>query len=43
MITHAQFAEENRRIRDLKKQGWREDQIKGWLRKWREVGVRYNK
>jgi hypothetical protein len=35
-ITKKQFAEENRRIKKLRKQGWTDDQIKSWLRGWRQ-------
>ena len=37
-MTRKQFAEENRRMKQLRKQGWTESQIKGWLRGWRLVG-----
>jgi hypothetical protein len=39
-ITRKEFAEENRRMRILKRHGWREEQIKGWLRGWRQVGFK---
>ena len=35
-ITRKQFAEENRRMKSLKKQGWTADQLKSWLRGWRQ-------
>ncbi len=35
------FKEEDRRIKRFRKEGYREDFIKSWLRKWREVGERY--
>jgi hypothetical protein len=43
MITRKQFAEEERRIRQHRKAGKPEHWIAGWLRKWREVGERYEK
>ena len=40
MISRKEFAEEERRIRQLKKAGWNDWQIKSWLRGWRAVGER---
>ena len=37
MITQKQFAEEERRIRKLRKQGHTEQFIKSWLRGWRMI------
>jgi len=39
-ITRKQFAEEDRRIKSLRKQGWSESDIKSWLRGWRQVPAR---
>ncbi len=36
MITRAQFAEEERRMKRLRKQGWTKDMIKNWLKGWRQ-------
>jgi len=36
MITRKQFAEEAKRIKSLRKQGFTDDQIKSWLRGWRQ-------
>lgn len=38
MITRAEFAEENRRIKKLRSAGKTDHYIKGWLRGWRAVG-----
>jgi hypothetical protein len=37
-LTRKDFAEEDRRIKRLRKQGHTEQFIKGWLRGWRLVG-----
>jgi hypothetical protein len=39
MITKKEFAEEERRMKKLRKDGKTEDWIKGWLRGWRQVGA----
>ncbi len=39
-ITRKQFADEDRRIKQLRKQGYTERFIKSWLRGWRMVGAR---
>lgn len=43
MITRKQFREEERRIKELRKQGKSDAWIKGWLRGWRTVGERLQK
>ena len=39
-ISKQQFAEEERRMRKLRRDGWNEVNIRSWLRQWRAVGVR---
>ena len=42
MITREEFAEEDRRIKQLRRDGYDERFIKGWRKKWREVGSKSN-
>jgi len=38
MISRKQFAEENRRMKELRRNGATEQFIKSWLRGWRMLG-----